>query len=109
MSIINEVRYALGDKAIYAGGAVVLGVVALVFNIGYRAGYQAAFVPKSEMCEEYILKVGELDSNVKLCETQKAKEVLECKTNCVSKVCRPLCIQDVKKSIEDYKKLRKCK
>ena len=106
---LDQLKSVFGDHMIYVVGTVVLGVVAGIFNIGYRMGVQATFVPKSEMCEEYILKVAELDSSVTLCETQRAKEVLECKTNCVSKVCRPLCIQDVKKSIENYKKLRKCK
>ena len=109
MKLLNELKYALGDHTSYVVGALVLGVVGAIFNIGYRMGVQSAYVPKSEMCEEYILKVAELDSSVTLCETQRAKEVLECKTNCVSKVCRPLCIQDVKKGIENYKKLRKCK
>jgi len=109
MSIINEVKYALGEKAIYAGGAFVLGVVALIFNIGYRSGYQAAFVPKSKACEEYTTKIAELESDLGICETLRAKEVLQCKTDCVSKVCRPLCIKDVRDAIDNYKKLRKCK
>ena len=109
MSVFDEVKYALGDKTAFVVGAFVLFVVGFIFNAGYQIGYEKAFVPKSEVCEEYILKIAELDSNVTLCETQRAKEVLECKTNCVSKVCRPLCIQDVKKGIENYKKMRKCK
>tara|TARA_Y100000591_G_C21670624_1_gene612716 strand:+ start:425 stop:754 length:330 start_codon:yes stop_codon:yes gene_type:complete len=109
MKLLKELKYVLGDNTIYVVGALVLGILGAVFNLGYRTGVQSSFVPKSEMCEEYILRVAELDSSVTLCETQRAKEVLECKTNCVSKVCRPLCIQDVKKSIEDYKKMRKCK
>ena len=109
MSIINEVKYALGDKAIYVGGAFLLGIVALIFNLGYRFGYQTAFVPKSKACEEYTLKIAELESDLLVCETSKAKEVLQCKTDCVNKVCRPLCIKDVRDAIDNYKKLRKCK
>lgn len=109
MKLLNELKYVLGDHTVYVVGALVLGTIGAIFNLGYRTGVQASFVPKSEMCEEYILKVAELDSSVTLCETQRAKEVLECKTNCVSKVCRPLCIQEVKKGVENYKKMRKCK
>ena len=109
MNIPDQIKNALGGHTVYMTGALVLGMVAAIFNVGYRMGAQSAFVPKSEMCEEYIMKVAELDSSAALCEIEKAKEVLECKTNCVSKVCRPLCIQDVKKGIENYKKLRKCK
>ena len=109
MSFFNEVKYALGGNAVYVVGFFVLLIVAFIFNAGYQIGYEKAFVPKSKACEEYTLKIAELESDLGICETLRAKEVLQCKTDCVNKVCRPLCIKDVRDAIDNYKKLRKCK
>ena len=107
--MMDQLKSILDDKTQYALVALVLGALAGAYNVGYRAGYAKAYIPKSKMCEKEIEQVGTLEGDLATCETQKAAEVLQCKTDCVSKVCRPLCIKDVAKAVENYKKLRRCK